>query len=284
MVIKIISLPQIVAHVPTAIIYRLLQIIVITLSCVFLFKWNLYAYFDTPNGDGNIWVKETSEYATIINTQNNYSDLSYCSSADYSYNYSSDWVYEQPECRAMPVYEIVRKINGAVYIMTQFQETIEAGWPCSQTNTTNGTTCDGSLFDSAHAGQPTLTSRASGQCVCVSSCALHPADAAPDPLSPLFLPTARHTVLALPRLCLALSVRRARLPPRRTKTIFPVGVEKLAVMFEHAFWATKGFSNVASWGSLSWLRNGDYKPPRGSSSSRPCWATKVPIPPVIPTI
>ena len=74
----------------------------------------------------------------------------------------------------MPLYQIVRKLDGAVYIVTQFQEKIEAGWPCSQTNSTPETTCDSNLFiNASHPGQPTLTPRASGQCVCESPCAPH---------------------------------------------------------------------------------------------------------------
>ena len=109
----------------------------------------------------------------------------YCSSADYTWYGAYTWIYYQPECRAMPLYKIVQKLDGAVYIITQFQETVEAGWPCSQTDTTPETTCDSILFSASHpvvfnashpffnASQPTLTERASGQCVCESPCAPH---------------------------------------------------------------------------------------------------------------
>ena len=126
----------------------------------------------------------------------------YCSSADYTFTVWP-FVYLQPECRAVPLYKIVHKLDGAVYIITQFQEKFEAGWPCSQTDTTPETTCDSNLFNVDHpvfnashplnASQPTLTTRASGQCVCESPCAPH---------LPKFLPScaAAHTRIPTPPL------------------------------------------------------------------------------------
>ena len=147
----------------------------------------------------------------------------YCSSADYTWYGAYTWIYYQPECRAMPLYKIVQKLDGAVYIITQFQETVEAGWPCSQTNSTPQTTCDSNLFSASHpvfnashplfnASQPTLTTRTSGQCVCESPCVPH---------LPTFLPpcAAAHTRTRPPfsvATCTStiLSARRALPPPQ----------------------------------------------------------------------
>ena len=98
----------------------------------------------------------------------------------------------------MPLYQIVRKLDGSVYIITQFQEKFEAGWPCSQTDTTPETTCNSNLFSNlSHPGQPKLTTRASGQCVCESPCAAPPLRFCPlcrCPTTPCFsVATCAHT-------------------------------------------------------------------------------------------
>ena len=135
-----------------------------------------------------------------------------CSSADYTYTYSAGWFYDQPECRAMPLYQIVRKLDGSVYIITQFQEKFEAGWPCSQTDTTPETTCNTNLFSLSHPGQPKLTTRASGQCVCESPCAASAPCAAAQP----------HLASPSPLVHTRRPERVVRCHRRRTKTIFPV--------------------------------------------------------------
>ena len=58
----------------------------------------------------------------------------------------------------------------------------------------------------------------------------------------------------------------SRPPGLRTKTIFPVGVENLAVKFEHTFKTKQTFSDV--WTGNTGLGVG--KTLRGSSSSKPC--------------
>ena len=105
--------------------------------------------------------------------------LPYCSSPDYTYYYSDDYIYEAPECRAMALEQIVKKLDGVVYIITQFQERFEVGWPCSQYKDDD---CNSSLFDAAHTGQPTLIKRAGGQCVCLSGCVRSPSLTAPSVL------------------------------------------------------------------------------------------------------
>ena len=105
--------------------------------------------------------------------------LPYCSSPDYTYYYSDDYIYEAPECRAMALEQIVKKLDGVVYIITQFQERFEVGWPCSQYKDDD---CNSSLFDAAHTGQPTLIKRAGGQCVCLSGCVHSPSLTAPSVL------------------------------------------------------------------------------------------------------
>ena len=219
---------------PTAVLYRLLQVIVIAWSTYFTITTNQWAYSEKPEGEGSIWVDSTPAYQAAINNQADYSALpycrraraaensaglasctcnhttldecilptphttcAYCSSADYTWGGYLTWVYNQPECRAMPLYKIVHTLDGAVSIITQFQEWVEAGWPCSQTDTTPETTCDSNLFNPSdplfNASQPTLTTRASGQCVCTSPCAPHP---------PKFLPScaAAHTRIPTPPL------------------------------------------------------------------------------------
>ena len=201
--------------------------------------------------------------------------LPYCSSPDYTYYYSDNYIYEAPECRAMALEQIVKKLDGVVYIMTQFQERFEVGWPCSQGKDDD---CNSSLFDAGHSGQPTLMKRAGGQCVCLSGCLR-----SPSPTTPSVLPLARSTpptslppcLLASLPPCLQLPRLPASPPPRlRTKTIFPVGVENLAVKFEHTFKTKQTFSDV--WTGSTGL--GDGKTLRGSSSSKPCSLVTV-IPP-----
>ena len=182
--------------------------------------------------------------------------LPYCSSPDYTYYYSDDYIYEAPECRAMALEQIVKKLDGVVYIITQFQERFEVGWPCSQYKDDD---CNSSLFDAAHTGQPTLIKRAGGQCVCLSGCVRSPSLTAPSVL----LSARSSPPTSLPPFnCLPAS----RPPGLRTKTIFPVGVENLAVKFEHTFKTKQTFSDV--WTGNTGLGVG--KTLRGSSSSKPC--------------
>jgi len=205
----------IVSDVPTAALYRALQLVIFATMINALVEKNTWAYSEAPDATVNIWAEPTESYTAKL--QADYSTLPYCSSPNYAYYYSDNFVYKAPECRAMAVEQIVRKLDGVVYIMTQFQESFEVGWPCSQTGDTDLTTCNDNLFDAAHTAQP-LIERAGGQCVCTSS----------------------------------------------TKTIFPVGVESLAVKFEHSFKTKQTFSDVWSGGL------GDGSTVRGSSSSKPC--------------
>ena len=233
----------VVAHVPTAVLYRLLQVIVIVCSTLYYISSNLWAYSETPEGQGSIWVEPTTAYRAAIN-RTDYSSLSYCrracrrrphraiaahptittlvscfppyhlralcsSTTDYTwyldnspsiYNSAVKVLGQAPECRVMPPHKIVGKLDGAVYIVTQFQETVEAGWPCSQTGDTPETTCDSNLFKASHPGQPTHTTLASGQCVCESPCAPHPRPLPPPPPPPPpvpLLPTRTPTPLSV---------------------------------------------------------------------------------------
>ena len=67
----------VVAHVPTAVLYRLLQVIVIVCSTLYYISSNLWAYSETPEGQGSIWVEPTTAYRAAIN-RTDYSSLSYC--------------------------------------------------------------------------------------------------------------------------------------------------------------------------------------------------------------
>ena len=188
--------------------------------------------------------------------------LPYCSSPDYTYYYSEDYIYEAPECRAMALEQIVKKLDGVVYIITQFQERFEVGWPCSQYKDDD---CNSSLFDAAHTGQPTLIKRAGGQCVCLSGCVRKPSLTAPSVLLSARSSTPTSHTTPLPP-CLLNCLPASRPPGLRIKTIFPVGVENLAVKFEHTFKTRQTFSDV--WTGNTGLGVG--KTLRGSSSSKPC--------------
>ena len=68
----------VVAHVPTAVLYRLLQVIVITWSTHFCIYTNQWAYSEKPEGEGSIWVDSTPAYQAAIDNQADYSALPYC--------------------------------------------------------------------------------------------------------------------------------------------------------------------------------------------------------------
>ena len=63
---------------PTAIVYRLLQVIVICALSMTSARYNLWAYKETPEGGGNIWVESTPAYQAAIDNQTDYSTLPYC--------------------------------------------------------------------------------------------------------------------------------------------------------------------------------------------------------------
>ena len=63
---------------PTAIIYRLLQVVVITWSTHFCIYTNQWAYSEKPEGEGSIWVDSTPAYQAAIDNQADYSALPYC--------------------------------------------------------------------------------------------------------------------------------------------------------------------------------------------------------------
>ena len=41
-------------------------------------RYNLWAYKETPEGGGNIWVESTPAYQAAIDNQTDYSTLPYC--------------------------------------------------------------------------------------------------------------------------------------------------------------------------------------------------------------
>ena len=57
----------IVADVPTAVLYRVLQFVVLLTTCTSLFENNKWAYSEAPDATANIWVDPTDAYATTLN-------------------------------------------------------------------------------------------------------------------------------------------------------------------------------------------------------------------------
>ena len=68
----------VVAHVPTAVLYRLLQVIGVVCSTLYCISTNQWAYSEKPEGEGSIWVDSTAAYQAAIDNQADYSALPYC--------------------------------------------------------------------------------------------------------------------------------------------------------------------------------------------------------------
>ena len=62
----------IVADVPTAVLYRVLQFAVLLTTCLSLFENNKWAYSEAPDATANIWVDPTDAYDATLN-QSDYS-------------------------------------------------------------------------------------------------------------------------------------------------------------------------------------------------------------------
>ena len=63
----------VVADVPTAVLYRTLQFVILLTTCTSLFESNNWAYSEVPDATANIWVDPTDAYATTLK-----SDYSSC--------------------------------------------------------------------------------------------------------------------------------------------------------------------------------------------------------------
>lgn len=135
--------------------YWSLKILVYYLVINDLYNQNGWAYSEAPGATYNVWAEETDGFWAAINNHSSYADgLEYCSNPAYDFHYSSTWIYTTPECRAMAPEQVVRKLDGLLFIMTAFLETVEEGWNCTDPG---ASTC---------AAPNTLRELRTGQCVC----------------------------------------------------------------------------------------------------------------------
>ena len=56
--------------------------------------------------------------------------FSHCSNPSHSFVYSSSFVYEAPECRFIPPYQLITKGFSSVGVVTQFLEYSREGFAC----------------------------------------------------------------------------------------------------------------------------------------------------------
>lgn len=120
-----------------------------------LYNQNGWAYSEAPGATYNVWAEETDSFWATINNHSSYAEgVEYCSNPAYDFHYSPTWIYTTPECRAMAPEQVVRKLDGLLFIMTAFLETVEEGWNCTNPG---ASTCD---------APNTLRELKTGQCVC----------------------------------------------------------------------------------------------------------------------
>ena len=95
-----------------------------------------WALQEVPDNRINAWVEgEAAANVWEATPASMDATFPYCgNSSAYSYTYSADFDYSDPQCEFVHSYEVATKLPSALVVATVYLDVIEEGWACSAAN------------------------------------------------------------------------------------------------------------------------------------------------------
>ena len=141
-------------------VHKICQIGVLIYLIHSVYTASTWALTEEPGGTSN-WWPEVGGWSAVANSD--YSTLPYCSNpSGYSFTYSADYEYINPECDAVHPFELVVKGDNHIHVTTGYIEFAVRGYPCPLEAASGEILCEGDLVQS------------NGQCVCTTSKMIYP--------------------------------------------------------------------------------------------------------------